>query len=201
MRERLEQLGIEVATPSGYIGLTFLFFVLAVSLFCCGQLAAARADEAEGRLETLFALPQGRVRWLAGRLGLAVAGAALLAVAAGLGAALGATAVGADVSVPRLLGAGLNVLPAAVLFLGLGALLVAVLPRLGVGIAYALVSLAFVWELVRHPAGSAVLAARLLALPPDRPRPRPAVPRRPGRGDGRDRRRRRGSRARALPDA
>ena len=147
MRERLEQLGIEAATPSGYIGLTFLFFVLAVSLFCCGRLAAARADEAEGRLETLFALPQGRVRWLAGRLGLAVAGAALLAVAAGLGAALGATAVGADVSVPRLLGAGVNVLPAAVLFLGLGALLVAVLPRLGVGIAYALVSLAFVWEL------------------------------------------------------
>ncbi len=146
-RERLEKLGIEVATPSGYIGLTFLFFVLAVSLFCCGQLAAARSEEAEGRLETLFALPRSRTTWLAGRLGLAVAGATLLALSAGLGAALGATAVGADVSFPRLLGAGLNIVPASTLFLGLGALLVAVVPRFGVGAAYALVSVAFVWEL------------------------------------------------------
>ena len=147
IRTRLEQLGIELATPSGYIGLAFLFFVLALSLFCCGQLAAVRADEAEGRLETLFAQPRGRVRWLAGRLGLASAGAVLLAVSAGLGAALGATAVGADVSVMRLLGAGLNLLPATMLFLGVGALLFAAVPRLGVGIAYGLVSVAFVWEL------------------------------------------------------
>jgi ABC-2 type transport system permease protein len=148
LRERLHRIGsIEVATASGYIGLTFLFFVLAVALFCCGQLAAARDEEADGRLETLFALPQSRVRWLAGRLGLAAAGATSIALAAGLGAALGARAVGADVSVPRLLEAGLNCLPACALFLGVGAVLVAALPRLGVGVAYALVSVAFVWEL------------------------------------------------------
>ncbi len=139
--------GIQIATASGYMALTFLFFALAVALFCCGQLAASRGEEAAGRLETLFALPQSRTGWLAGRLGLAVGGAAVIAVAAGLGAAIGATAVGADVSVPRLLEASLNCVPASVCFLGLGALLVAVLPRYGVGAAYALVSLAFVWEL------------------------------------------------------
>ena len=148
VKQQLHKLGsVQIATPSGYIGLTFLFFVLAVSLFCCSQLAAAWGEEAEGRLETLFALPQSRTRWLAGRLVLAVGGAALIALAAGLGAAAGASVVGAQISWPRLVEAGLNCLPASVLFLGLGALLVSTVPRLGVGAAYGLVVLAFVWEL------------------------------------------------------
>src|SRR6266508_351454 len=58
--------GIQIATASGYMALTFLFFALAVALFCCGQLAASRGEEAAGRLETLFALPQSRTGWLAG---------------------------------------------------------------------------------------------------------------------------------------
>jgi ABC-2 type transport system permease protein len=148
LRQELKRLGqLQIATPSGYIGLTFLFFVFAVSLFCCGQLAAVRGEEAEGRLETLFALPQGRTRWLGGRLALAALGATTVSLAAGLGSAIGATLVGAHVSFPRLLEAGLNCLPASALFLGLGVVAVAAAPRLGVGIAYGLVSLAFVWEL------------------------------------------------------
>jgi len=154
---------VQITTASGYIGLTFLFFVLAVSLFCCAQLAAARREEAEGRLETLLALPQGRDRWFAGRLGLAAGGAALLATAAGLGAATGAVAVDARVSVPRLLGAGLNCLPAGLLYLGLAALLFAAVPRLCVGAAYALVSLGFVWELFGSLLG---LPSWLLGLSP-----------------------------------
>jgi ABC-2 type transport system permease protein len=147
IRAQLAKIGVEVVTPSGYIGLTFLFFVLAISLFCCSQLGAAREEEAEGRLETVFSRSQSRSRWLAGRLGLAVGGAALIAVASGLGSALGATTVGVNASFPRLLEAGFNCLPASLLFLGLGALFLAFVPRLGVGAAYALVSLAFVWEL------------------------------------------------------
>ncbi len=148
LKQELAKLGeARIATASGYIGLTFLFFVLAISLYCCGQLAAARTEEAESRLETLFALPQGRTAWLAGRVLLAAAGATLLAFVAGLGAAAGATAVGAHVSFVRLLEAGLNCLPSSLLFLGLATLLVAAAPRHGVGAAYGLVSVAFVWEL------------------------------------------------------
>ncbi len=159
LRERLSQVGqIDVATPAGYLGLTFLFFTLAAALFSCGRLAAARSEEAEGRLEALFALPRDRRSWLAGQLALATVGAALIGQAAGLGAALGAAAVGAHVSLAGLLEAGLNCLPATLLFLGVGALLVALAPRHGVGAAYALVSVAFVWELV----GSLVGAPRWL---------------------------------------
>ncbi len=148
LREKLQQVGqVQIATAPGYIAFAFLFFVLAVSLFCCGQLAAIRGDEAEGRLETLFALPRDRARWFAGGVALAAGGATLIALAAGVGAWLGATAVGAHVPLRGLLEAGLNCLPAGALFLGLAALLFAAVPRFGVGAAYALVSVGFVWEL------------------------------------------------------
>jgi ABC-2 type transport system permease protein len=140
--------GVDLTKPSGYIGLTFLFFVLALAMFCCSQLAAIREEEAEGRLETLFALPESRTGWLAGRLALAAAGATMLALAAGFGTALGAIGIGAEVSVTRLIEGGLNCLPASLLFLGIGALLVTIAPRIGVGMSYAVVGAAFVWELI-----------------------------------------------------
>jgi ABC-2 type transport system permease protein len=58
----------------------------------------------------------------------------------------GAQSQGAGISLPRMLEAGANTLPAALLFLALGALAFALLPRASAGIAYALVSVAFVWE-------------------------------------------------------
>ena len=148
VKQQLHKLGqLQIGTASGYLGLTFLFFVLAISLFCCSQLGASRNEEAEGRLETLFALPQSRAAWLVGRLLLAASGATLLALVAALGTALGAAVVGARISLPHLFEAGLNCLPASAFFLGVGALLVALAPRVGVGASYALVSVAFVWEL------------------------------------------------------
>ncbi|MDP9236187.1 MAG: polyketide antibiotic transporter [Chloroflexota bacterium] len=148
IKEQFDKIGVKIATPSGYIGLTFLFFILVIALFCCSQLAAMREDEAEGRLETLFALPQSRLSWFVGRLALAVASATLLGLAAGIGAGLGATVVRANVSFLGLIGAGLNTLPTSVLFLGIGALFVSTAPRTGVGAAYAVVCFSFVWELV-----------------------------------------------------
>src|SRR5512132_476252 len=77
VQRQLEKLGTKsVVTPSGWLGFSFIFFVLAVSLFCCMQVAATRREEGEQRLETLLALAVGRRGWLAGRLALAAAGAA-----------------------------------------------------------------------------------------------------------------------------
>jgi ABC-2 type transport system permease protein len=148
VQRQLEKLGTDsVVTPSGWLGFSFIFFILAVSLFCCMQIASLRGEEAEQRLETLLALPVGRSGWLAGRLLLAGASAAAVALAAGLLAWAGAAAEGADVSLPEMLGAGANTLPPALLFLALGALAFALAPRASTAIAYGLVGLAFVWEL------------------------------------------------------
>lgn len=138
----------ELTTAQGVLSFFFILFVLEIAFFCCSQAGAARGEEAQGRLETLFALRQGRIGWLGGRLAIAAAGAVSIALIAGLGSAVGVAASGADVSVARLIGAGLNCLPAGALFLGLSLLLVALLPRQGAGLAYALVVVAFVWYLV-----------------------------------------------------
>jgi ABC-2 type transport system permease protein len=137
-----------LSTATGYLAFVFIFFVLAVSLFGVAQVGAARRAEAEQQLETLFALPVGRSRWLGGRLALAAVAAAALCAVAGLCTWAGAGAAGVGVSLPRMLEAGLNCLPVALLFLGLAALAYAVAPRAGGGIAYGLVTIAFLWQLV-----------------------------------------------------
>ena len=134
-------------TPKGYLGFSFLFFVLRVSLFACSQIAAARHEEADQRLETLLALPVSRRRWLGGRLVLAVAGAAAISLSAGVLAWAGAASQGVDVSLATMLGAGANCLPVSLLFLGIAALAYAAVPRAAAGIAYGLVTVAFLWQL------------------------------------------------------
>jgi len=148
VRKQVEKLGASITSPAGALGVYFLLFVLAVSLFACAQIAAVRRDEAEQRLETLFACAVGRRRWLAGRLVVAASAAAAIALSAGLLAWVGAASKHANLSLPRMLEAGANCLPAALLFLGLAALGFAVVPRASVGLAYGLVSVAFVWDLI-----------------------------------------------------
>jgi polyether ionophore transport system permease protein len=149
LEQQLQKLGnASITTASGYLSFTFLFFVLVVSLFACSQVAAARHEESDGRLETLFSLPAGRLRWFLGRLLLGVGGAAAIALAAGALAWVGAASQGADVSLVDMLEAGANCLPATVLFLSIGALAFALVPRATIGIAYGAVLLAFVWQLI-----------------------------------------------------
>ena len=147
IRQELARFGADILTPSGILGFYFLFFVLAISLFACAQIVAARHEEAGQRLETLLALPAGRRRWLLGRLALALGGSVALALAAAVLAWAGARSQGAGVSLPDMLGAGGKCLPTALLFLALSTLAFAVWPRATSGIAYGLVSLAFVWQL------------------------------------------------------
>jgi polyether ionophore transport system permease protein len=146
--QELAKLGSgSVLTPKGYLSFSFLFFVVAISLFCCSQVAAARHEEADGRLETLLALPVGRRGWLIGRLVLAVFAATAISLVAGLLAWAGAVSQGIEISAVTMLGAGANCMPVSLLFLGLAALAYGAVPRASVGIAYGLVAVAFVWQL------------------------------------------------------
>jgi len=149
IREEFAKLGTgSIATPTGYLSFVFIFFVLAVSLFACAQVGAARQEEADERLETLLALPASRVGWLGGRLLLAGAGAVALSLSAGVLTWAGAAAEDVHISLARMLEAGANCLPAALLFLGLAALAYALVPRASAGVAYGLVTVAFLWQLV-----------------------------------------------------
>lgn len=148
LEHALKRLGVgSTLTPKAYIGFAFSSLVLVVSLFAVSQIAAARQEEAEERLDTLLALPLSRHRWLADRLGLATAGAVGISVLAGLLAWVGAVSQGVSLGLPAMLGAGANCLPVAVLFLGVAGLAYAAFPRAGTGIAYGLVVVAYLWQL------------------------------------------------------
>jgi ABC-2 type transport system permease protein len=136
-----------IVTPVGYLAFVFIFFILAVSLFACGQIAAARHEEVDERLETLLSLPVSRGGWLGGRLLLATAAVGAISLVAGLLTWAGAASQGVGISLPRMLEAGANCLPVALLFLGIAALAYAVVPRASAGIAYGLVTVTFLWQL------------------------------------------------------
>ena len=153
----------QVTTASGYLALSFVLFTLAVSLFATSHISAIRDDESSGRLETLFALPIARRSWLVGRLAVATGSSVALALMVGVLAWAGAASQNSGVSLGSLVEAGANCVPAALCFLGLGALLFATFPRLSGGGALALVGIAFLWELL----GALVSAPSwLLALSP-----------------------------------
>jgi len=152
-----------IETPSGYLALVFTFFILAVNLFACAQIGAARHEEADERLETLLAVPVSRGRWFGGRLLLASCGVVSISLLSGLLAWAGAAFQGVGISLPRMLEAGANCLPVALLFLGVAALAYAIVPRASAGIAYGLLTVAFLWQLT----GSVLGAPRwLLELTP-----------------------------------
>jgi ABC-2 type transport system permease protein len=149
IRDELAKLGSgSILSPSGYIAFVFIIFIFAVTLFVCAQIVAARREETDQQLETLLALPVGRVQWLGGRLLLATGAAAALALIAGIVTWAGASSQGVDIALPRMLEAAANCLPVALMFLGLAALAYALWPRPSTGIAYGLVTVAFVWYLV-----------------------------------------------------
>jgi polyether ionophore transport system permease protein len=136
-----------ILTPTGYLGFAFVFFVLAVSFLAVAQVAAIRDAEASGQLETLLSRPVSRAAWLAGRLAVATIGVCAVSLVAGLFAWLGTSAVGISLPVTRLVEAGANCVPVALLFAGIAALGFACVPRAGAGLAYGLVAVAFVWDL------------------------------------------------------
>jgi ABC-2 type transport system permease protein len=148
LREQLHNIGgASIVTPTGALGFYFLIFTFAISLFGCSQISAARHEEAESRLETLFSLSVSRRGWLGGRLLLAAATALGLALLAAVLAWAAAQSQGTAVSLLDLLEAGVNCMPSALLFLGISALGFALAPRATALVAYGLVSVAFCWYL------------------------------------------------------
>lgn len=149
LNRELGKLGTgSIITPTGYLGFTFIFFVLVISVFMCAQIGMARHEEAEQRLETLLSLPVARWRWLAGRLALAACGAVAISLTAGLLAWVGAESGGAGIPLGKMIEAGANCLPVALLFGGFAALAYAIVPRASSAIAYGLLTVAFLWDLV-----------------------------------------------------
>ena len=153
--------GPGVEGPTAFLGAAFLVVSLLLGLLAAGQASAAREQEAHGRLETLLALPLPRWRWFAAQA--AVAAGMILAggLVAGASAWAGTVASGEQLEFADAIAAGANVVPGALVVLGLGLLAFGTVPRATAVVAYGYVAAAFILEVF----GSVLdLPAALLGL-------------------------------------
>ena len=140
VRDVFARLGASGSGSSAYLGITFLMVAILLACIAAAQVTAARSEESEGRLEPLLTRPVTRIRWLAGRLLVAVLALAACAMLAGLATLAGAVAGGAHVDAGAVVGGGLNTLAPAVCVLGLGVLAFGIAPRLAAPAVYGVIA-------------------------------------------------------------
>jgi polyether ionophore transport system permease protein len=143
----LGRLGIRQATQ-GYLGLIFLLVSVVIALAAASQLAGIRDEEASGRLDNLLVRPVARLNWLLGRLGVALGLVLLLGLTSGVCTWIGAANQHTGVSLWMMVQAGLNITPPAVFVLGAGALVFGVRPQLTAAVAYGIVAVSFLLNLL-----------------------------------------------------
>jgi ABC-2 type transport system permease protein len=134
--------------PEAYLGL-FYVIVGAVIAFCAAaQVSATREEEADGRLDALLVRPVSRTAWLTGRAAVSASALVALGLVAGVAGWAGTLSQPAGVDLPRFLAAGLNVVPPALLVLGIGTLAHGLAPRLAGPLVYAVVASSFIIQMV-----------------------------------------------------
>lgn len=137
--DSLDRFGAQGSFVDQYFGVAFLLAATVVALIAAGQLGEASEEESTGRLVHLLTGPVRRVSWFGGRLGLAAAGIVVAGLLAGMGAWAGAASQGVHLGFATLVGAGLNVVPTALLVLGIGAVVLSLAPRAAAASVYAVV--------------------------------------------------------------
>jgi ABC-2 type transport system permease protein len=132
-----------------YLGMFFMIIGAVIAFCAATQVTATREEEADGRLDALLVRPVSRTAWLAGRVAVAAGALVVLGLAAGVASWAGAASQhAAGAALPRLLVAGLNVVPPALLVLGVGTLAHGLAPRLAGPLVYAVVASSFVLNLL-----------------------------------------------------
>jgi ABC-2 type transport system permease protein len=115
-----------------FLATTLLLGALVAAGFAISSVLRLSGEESSGRAEPVLATAIGRRRWAGGHLTVALAGAALVQLATGLGAGLAYAGRSGDAAqVPRLVAAALGQLPAVWVLAGIAVAGYGLAPRLG----------------------------------------------------------------------
>lgn len=142
------RLGASGTGAEAFLGVAFLIIAVLAAFMTVGQLAAARTEEAEGRLERVIVEPFRRSSWLAGRLVIALTALLCCGVVSGVLTWLGAASQSSGVGLDTLVEAGVNVVPPSLCLLGIGVLAFGTVPRATSYIAYGILGWSLLVELV-----------------------------------------------------
>ena len=128
--EVLSKVGATGTGTGAVLGACFLILAVLVAFLAAGQIVAARAEESEGRLDHILIRPVSRTSWLGGRILVAFVFLLVSGVVAALFTWLGTASQHAGVTLTTLLGAGVNLVPPAIVVAGFGVLAFGIRPRL-----------------------------------------------------------------------
>jgi ABC-2 type transport system permease protein len=158
----LAKLGAAGTGTDAVLGVCFLALAVLIAFAAAGQVAAARSEEASGRLDHLLVSPVSRSRWLGGRL-LATALVLLAGGAlAGVFGWLGATSQHSGTGLGTLLNAGLNLVPPAITIGGIGVLAFGAWPRRTSVVVYVVLGWSLLADIVGGFGGSGPVSRWLL---------------------------------------
>lgn len=132
----------------GFIGMWGLILGVIGSVHVAFRLGAARNEEASGRADVLLVLPVTRWRWLGGHVIATVGNVLVLMMAAAISMWVSVRATDARASAGDVIAAMANPLPVVLVFLGLGVLLLGLLPRLAVAITATVAVAMYVLQMV-----------------------------------------------------
>jgi ABC-2 type transport system permease protein len=144
VKEVFSKLGATGSGADAVFGVCFLLEAILIGFVAAGQVTAARAEESGGTLDHFVVRPVSRSTWLGGRLLAAVVVLVLSGVAAGVLGWLGAASQHTGSSFTSLLGAGVNLVPPAIVILGIGVLTFGIRPRATSIVVYAVLG----WSLL-----------------------------------------------------
>jgi ABC-2 type transport system permease protein len=148
LAQLLARMGARGSGAAAYLGLAFLVVGVMIAFAAAGQVAHAREEEAEGRLDQLLARPVGRTRWLSGRILLIVIVVVVDGCVAGLVAWLGTASQHDGLGLSMLFEAGLNVVAPALLVAGIGVLALGAAPHATSAITYGFLVWSFLLQFI-----------------------------------------------------
>ena len=171
VRDTLGKFGVRGALVDQFLGLGFLFLATMVALVPVAVIGSAAEDETTGRLVHLLVRPVTRRRVLLERTAVGAVAVVVAGLVAGLAVWTGAASQHLGVGFGSVLGAGLNVVPTALVVLGLGTVALAVRPRLAAPVVYGVVIGSLLLDMVASLAPSLEVVGRVslfhyLALAP-----------------------------------
>lgn len=130
-RRMLEAMGVDMSVPAlGYLSYIAVFSALPFAVFTAFRLGRFRQDEAEGRLDNLFARGVVRWRWLAATTADLLLAAAVLVAGAGAGLWAGASLADAPVSAGDIAEVMAGTVPVVACFTGIAIAAFGLVPRL-----------------------------------------------------------------------
>jgi ABC-2 type transport system permease protein len=143
LRHYLLRVGYQATIIDAYLSALMLLAGLAAAVYATSAVLRLRAEETGNLAEPVLAAAAGRIRWALSHISVALTGACLLLVTAGVSAGLGYGIPAGSVStqVPRLLGAALARLPATAVLAAVAVLVFGLLPWESVALAWTAVTL------------------------------------------------------------